>query len=67
MAAHEARIPLSELAPLTGSLEDAFLAVTGGRRRMSNLLRAELLKLRTTRTFVGFVLAALTSRCWRPS
>jgi ABC-2 type transport system ATP-binding protein len=29
MAAFEARIPLSELAPLSGSLEDAFLAITG--------------------------------------
>ena len=54
----EERVALVGLAPRARSLEAAFLALTG-RRDMSALLRAELLKLRTTRTFAALVGTAL--------
>ena len=51
------------LAPRVRSLEDAFLALTGARG-MTALLHAELLKLRTTRTFAALVgTAPRCSRC----
>ena len=54
----EERIALSHLAPRTRSLESAFFELTGGET-VSALLRAELLKLRTTRTFAALVGSAL--------
>ena len=45
-------IALSELVAVSRSLEDAFFELTEGRE-MSALLQAELIKLRTTRTFAA--------------
>ena len=49
---------LTGLAPRRRSLETAFFALTGGES-VKPLLRAELLKLRTTRTFVTLVSVTL--------
>ena len=69
--ANEHRIALTELVAVSRSLEDAFFDITGGER-MRVLLQAELIKLRTTRTFVALasvamgislILTILTWRC----
>ena len=57
--AGKAQLTVLGLAPRARSLEQAFLALTADRTRMSALLQAELLKLRTTRTFVALVGSAL--------
>ena len=54
----EAQVALTGLAPRTRSLETAFFALTGGES-VKPLLSAELLKLRTTRTFVTLVSVTL--------
>ena len=41
------------------SLEEVFLELTGGEEEMSRLLRAELIKLRTTRTFYALAGVAI--------
>ena len=53
-------IALSELVAVSRSLEDAFFELTG-RRGMRPLLRAELIKLRTTRTFVALAGVAIAT------
>ena len=54
----EEQVALVGLAPRARSLESAFFALTGDET-VTALLRAELLKLRTTRTFVALVGTAL--------
>ena len=55
--ANEERIALIELVAVSRSLEEAFFDAHRGRGGMKPLLQAELIKLRTTRTF--FALAGV--------
>ena len=63
-AANAKSVPLSELTPVSRSLEDVFMELTGeaeaaAEEGVSALLRSELIKLRTTRTFYALAGVAI--------